>query len=217
MRRLIVILLFLIASVWFGLTVMRHPGYLFLVYQRWMVQMPLWFALLGLLAIFCLFYLVVSSVDRLSFLWFRLKNWIRFKREQRSYSKTQHGLATLIEGRWKKAERLLLAGVSQTIEPLMNYLGAAKAAHEQQAYERRDRYIQKAHQLAPDADMAIGLTQADLQLKQEHFEQAGAILNRLYELSPRHPRVLGMLEKIYVRTADWAKLQALLPNMRKAR
>ena len=48
MRRLILFLLFLIASVSFGLVVVRHPGYLLVVYQPWMVQMPLWFAILGL-------------------------------------------------------------------------------------------------------------------------------------------------------------------------
>lgn len=217
MRRLIILLIFLVASVWLGLIVMRHPGYLLLVYQPWMVQMPLWFALLAALLIFGLFYFVISSIDRLSFLWFRIKNWIRFRREQRSYSKTQHGLATLIEGRWKKAERLLLSGMNKSIDPLINYLGAAKAAQELNAFDRRDRYIQKAYQIAPDADMAIGLTQAELELKQHNLEQATAILNRLRENSPRHPRVLKSLEKIYVRTANWEALQALLPSLRKAK
>ena len=46
MRRLIILLLFLVLSVWFGLTFLRHPGYMLVVYQPWMVQMPLWFALM---------------------------------------------------------------------------------------------------------------------------------------------------------------------------
>src|SRR5579862_7546047 len=142
MRRLFLFLLFLIVSVWFGLTVVRHPGFLFIVYQPWMVQMPIWFALLGLFILFGLFYLFITGIDRIYFLWFRMKNWLRFRREHRSYSKTQHGLALLIEGRWQKAERLLLGGVNQSIDPLMNYLGAAKAAHELGAYDRRDKYIQ---------------------------------------------------------------------------
>ena len=57
MQRLIVVLLFLVVSVWFGLDVVNHPGYLLLVYQPWMVQMPLWFALLSLFILFGLFFI----------------------------------------------------------------------------------------------------------------------------------------------------------------
>ena len=149
MWRLILFLLFLIVSVLFGLEVIRHPGYLLLVYQPWMVQMPLWFALLSALVILGLFYILITSVDRVQFVWFRLKNWLRFRREHKAYSKTQHGLALLVEGRWKKAERFLLAGVNESIDTLINYLGAAQAAQEQGALDRRDHYIQKAHSVAP--------------------------------------------------------------------
>jgi HemY protein len=217
MRRLIIILLFLIVSVWLGVEVVRHPGYMLLVYQPWMVQMPLWFAALSLLIIFGLFYILIDCIDRLSFLWFRIKNWLHIRREHKSYSKTQQGLASLIEGRWKKAEKLLIAGVSQSFEPLINYLAAARTAHEQSAFERRDQYIKNAYEAAPDAKLAIGLTQAELEVKQDKLEQATATLNHLRQQSPRHPRVLKLLEKIYVRLADWEHLKELLPSMRKAK
>lgn len=217
MRRLILFLIFLVASVWFGLTILRHPGYVFLVYQPWMVQMPLWFAALAFLVFFILFYFLITSIDYFQFAMFRIKNWWRFRKEHRSYSKTQHGLMFLIEGRWKKAESLLLGGIHQSIDPLMNYLGAARAAQELKAYDRRDEYLQKAYQAVPDAEIAIGMTQAELELQQEHFERAIATLNRLRQLSPRHPGVLKLLEKAYVRSADWKNLQALLPYLRRAR
>src|SRR5579885_1591253 len=217
MWRLIIFLIFLIASVWFGLEVVRHPGFLLVVYQPWMVQMPLWFALLCTVVFLVLFYLLIDSIDKLGFLWFRIKNWLHVRREHQSYSKTQQGLSCLIEGRWKKAERFSLAGVNQSFEPLINYLAAAKAAHEQNAYERRDSYIQKAYQVAPKANLAIGLTQASMELKQRQFEQAAATLNHLRQSYPRHPRVLLLLEKVYVHLSDWKSLQDLLPPMRKAK
>lgn len=217
MARLILLLLFLILSVWLGLQIMHHPGYLVIFYQPWLVQMPIWFALLAVLVAFGLFYFLITSVDRVHFMWYRLKNWLRFRREHRSYSKTQQGLSMLIEGRWKKAERFLLKGVDQSVEPLMNYLGAAKAAHEQHAADRRDHYLQKAYQVAPNAEMAIGLTQADLAFEQGRDEEAIATLSRLRHESPRHPGVLKLLEKIYRRQGDWQRLHALLPSLRKAK
>lgn len=217
MWRLIVILLFLVVSVWLGLEVVRHPGYLLLVYQPWVVQMPLWFAVLGLLLVFSLFYFLVTGVDSLNFLLFRIKNWLHIRREHKCYSKTQQGLSALIEGRWNKSEKLLLSGMNESFEPLINYLAAAKAAHEQGAYERRDKYIQKAYHAAPRAGLAIGLTQAEMELKQNQLEQAAATLNHLRQTAPRHARVLKLLEKVYVRLGDWKSLHAMLPGMRKAK
>lgn len=217
MLRLTIFLVFLVASVCLGIEVVRHPGYLLLVYQPWMVQMPLWFALLSAILIFGFFYLLIDSVDRIQFMWYRLKNWLRFRREHKSYSKTQNGLTLLIEGRWKKAERLLLVGINQSLEPLINYLAAAKAAHEQGAFDRRDKYIQKAYEVAPHENLAIGLTQAELELEQDQLEHAAATLNHLRQSSPRHPEVLKLLERVYVRLGDWKNLQTLLPSLRKAK
>lgn len=217
MKRLIIFLIILIASVCLGLLTIRHPGYMLIVYQPWMIQMPLWFALVSFLVFIGLFYFVIDSADRIGFLWFRMKNWLHIRREHQSYSKTQQGLAALIEGRNKKAERLLLAGVNQSFDPLINYLSAARAAQAQSAFDRRDRYIQKAYEIAPKANLAIGLTQAELELDQHQLEQAMATLTHLYQQSPRHPRVLQLLEKIYVKLGDWKNLQSLLPNMRKAK
>ena len=69
--------------------------------------------------------------------------------------------------------------MNQTVDPLINYLGAAKAAQEQGAFERRDNLLQKAYRVAPEADLAIGLTQAELEIEQHQFEHAMATLNHL--------------------------------------
>src|SRR3990167_2956945 len=217
MRRLVVILLLLIISVWCGVEMARHPGYVLVVYQPWMIQMPLWFALIMLLIILGLCYIFLGGLDRLQFWWFRLWNYLHRRREQRSYSQTQRGLLALIEGHWHQAERLLLASAKQNKESLINYLFAAKAAQEQHADDRCARYLQKAHRIAPDAEMAIGLMQAELAISNARFEHALATLNHLHPLSPKHPRVLQLLEKVYVHTGDWQHLRLLLPYLRKAK
>lgn len=217
MRRLIILLLFLAASVWVGLIIVRHPGYLFIVSKPWMVQMPLWFACIALFIVFGLFYFLIHSMDALQFWWFRVKNWFRLRREHTSYNNTQHGLSLLIEGRWSKAERLLLKGSDQGVEPLMNYLGAARAAQELKALDRRDKYLRKAYQLAPNAELAIGLTQAELEIEQNQFDEAVVTLARLRTISKRHPRVLKLQEKVFVHLGDWQSLRLLLPDLRKAK
>lgn len=216
MSRLIVLLIFLIASVWFGLTVFQHPGFVFISYQPWMIQMPFWFAILGLFVCFGFLYVLLNSIERTQFWWFRVKNWFKFRRVRKSYSKTQHGLALLIEGRWAKAEKLLLAGADQSVEPLMNYLGAARAAQARGSFDRRTEYLKKAYQVAPDAELAIGITQAELEIEHGEFAKAFGTLSHLRDISPKHPRVLKLLEKVYVHNSDWHGLLKLLPLLRKS-
>lgn len=217
MRRILVLLIFLAVSVWVGLVIVRHPGYLFIVSKPLMIQMPLWFACFALFALLGIFYILINSVDRLQFWWFRVKNWLRLRREHKSYSKTQHGLALLIEGRWAKAERFLLQGAVEGVDTLMNYLGAARAAQALQAFDRRNKYLLKARQVAPHAELAIGLTQAELEIEHHQFEQAASTLKRLRALSKRHPSVLKLQEKVYVHLGNWDQLAALLPDLRRAK
>lgn len=217
MRRLFILLVFLVASVWLGLTVIKHPGYLFIYTQPWMVQMPLWFAFMSLLIIFGLFFVLVDSIDRIQFLWYRMKNWFKYRREQKSYSKTQQGLSLLIQNDWYKAERLLIQGAESASEPLINYLAAAEAAQKQEQFDKRDKYLRHAYQVAPHADLAIGITQAELQLEHNQLEQASATLNRLRQQHPRHIKVLRLLVDVYTKLSDWQSLQDIMYDIRRAK
>ena len=50
----------------------------------------------------------------------------------------------MAEGKWNQAERRLTAHADRAETPLLNYLGAARAAQLQRAYDRRDRYLREA-------------------------------------------------------------------------
>lgn len=217
MRRFIWILLLLVVSVWLGLQIAKDPGYALFMYQHWMVSMPLWFACLVLALLFLLFYLIMSLVGRIDTSIIRLQNWLRWRHKYKSYNKTTRGLLELIECHWKNAEHILLDGIDKSSMPLLNYLAAAKAAHEQRAYDKRDQYLRKAYEVAPQAKIAIGLTQAQLQFAQGKLEQALATLDHLRQSAPKQEVILKLLQKIYTRLADWRALLALLPALRKAK
>jgi HemY protein len=142
------------------------------------------------------------------------------KRNRRLAEKARHsleqGLIELSEGRFAKAEKILLHKVEHNENALLTYLAAARAAQYQGADDRRDDYIRRAHKSAPDADIAIGLTQAELQMDHNQFEQALATLNRLNELSPHHSYVLKLLAKTHCKLGEWDNLRELLPELRKA-
>jgi HemY protein len=217
MRSFVVLLIIFLLSVFCGLKIAEDPGFAFFSYQNWSVEMPLWLAVVGLLVVFFFGYWLVQLVDGVDFSLYRFRNWRRLRKKTRSYSKTNRGLVELVEGNWQSAEDYLIEGIAQSDAPLINYLAAAKAAHERGAYDKRDAYLRTAHDVAPHAELAIGLTQARLLFEQGQLEQALATLGHLRTIAPKHKVVLKLLERVYVRLGDWQELLKLLPNLRKAK
>ncbi|MBM2830111.1 MAG: hypothetical protein HW411_901, partial [Gammaproteobacteria bacterium] len=121
------------------------------------------------------------------------------------------------EGNWKSAEESLKKGIPYARAPLINYLGAARAAQQQDALERRDHYLKLAHENNPDAKVAVGLTRAELQINQHQTEQALATLTNLHERRPDQKQVKLMLLKIHTDLKDWKNVLELLPELKRAR
>jgi HemY protein len=65
----------------------------------------------------------------------------------------------------------------------------------------------------PDAELAVGLTQAEVQLSSDQAEQALATLRHLRTIAPKHAYVLHLLRKIYERLQSWDDLLELLPEL----
>ncbi len=143
----------------------------------------------------------------------------RQKRKQRLKEKVRlslsQGLIEYAEGRFEQAEKTLLKEVDNSKNRLLVYLSAARAAQQLGAHERRDEYLHKALIEAPDADIAIGLTKAELQLSHDQNEQALATLSQLNALSPNHTYVLTLLANTYKHLQDWDNLKTILPALEK--
>jgi len=136
-------------------------------------------------------------------------------RAGRAGQRLTRGVIEVAEGNFAKGERLLAraAGVSEA--PLLNYLQAARAAHLLGQDERRDTWLKQAYENLPGAANAVLLTQAELQLDQEQFEQALATLRKIEENTPNHSHALMLLGRLYYRLQDWKHLSDLLPKLKK--
>lgn len=110
---------------------------------------------------------------------------------------------------------MLTSAADNADTPLINYLAAAQAAFECGDHEAEDELLRKAFESTPGSDMAVGITQAQLQLAGNRLEQALATLVRLRKQSPHHPFVLKLLKNTYLRLEDWRELSKLLPELRK--
>ena len=134
---------------------------------------------------------------------------------EKAHTSLTLGFIEYAEGRFENSEKILLQHVKYSDNRLLVYLTAARAAQQVGAYERRDEYLREAHLEAPDADVAIGLTKAELQLAHDQFEQALATLQQINSLSMNHPYVLTLLADTYRHLRDWDNLKQVLPALKK--
>ena len=144
-----------------------------------------------------------------------MKQWRRQRRQHLANQALLDGLVKLAEGDWKHAEKQVLRHINDSRVPMLNYLAAARATHELNQYDRRDRYLKLAGQNAPSTDVGVKLTQAELQLNQHQQEQALATLRTLQQLEPRHRTVLKTLANLYMDLGDWNSFVDLIPRLRK--
>ncbi len=215
MRLLFGLLLVLILGVVAGLLAYQDPGYVLIGRGNTTIETTLSLFIVLLVAVFVAGYFLVRLIVRTWRMPERLQRWRAERRRRRARRELRQGLIELAEGNWRKAERVLVRHADDSSTPLLNYLSAARAAQKQDAPERRDHYLARALESMPDADVAVELTQAELQLAHGQLEQALATLEHLRTMVPNHSHVLLLLAQVYERLQSWNELRDLLPRLRK--
>lgn len=147
----------------------------------------------------------------------RLGEMVAERRLKRAGKRLTKGLIHMAEGDWSRGERLLARSVRGADSPLIHYLMAARAAQLQGSDERRDNWLKLAYEEMPEAETAVLLTQAELQLEHSDYEHALATLNRIQEVHADHPVALALMARIYHALEDWDRLLALSPQLADAR
>jgi len=208
-------LLVLALSVFIALAIKQDNGYVLIGYGNWSIEGSLAFFVLLNVVLFALLYTIIRLLSRVYGVPGRFHDWRRRRETGRAQKALTQGLVELSEGHWKSAEKSLVRHAAHSETPLLNYLAAARSAQQQGAYDRRDHYLQLAHESMPSADVAVGLTQAELQLAHEQLEQALATLKHLRQIAPRHTHVLKLLKELYERVGDWDELYNLLPELKR--
>lgn len=216
-KRLLLLLL-ISASVYLGYFIKQQgTGLVLIQYQAFSIESSVFVFAGFIILLFIVCYVLLRSVLNL----IKIPDFIN-----RSYSNYQNtksstgliaGLTEFSEGRFKKAENSFIRQASGNKNSFLNYLLAARAAQLLHADSRRDSYLKQAHDLNPEADIAIGLTQAELQLSHQQNEMALATLNQLIAAHPKHEFVMRLMSRAYLQLEDWAHLCPLLKDIKQSK
>lgn len=219
MIRFILLLVLLVAGGWWlADTLLTNSGTASITWggeNGQVISMKTATLLLAIMALCIGFYIVVRLLIHL----FGLGKRFRRMRETRladkaSQSMTQ-GLIQLAEGHWDRAEKTLTEYAEHSETPLLNYLTAARAAHMQNKPERRDELMKLAIKTDSNAQIAVGVSQAEMQMNDGQLEQAHATLLNLRELAPKNTYVLKLYAKTLYQQENWDELLNLLPELVK--
>ncbi len=191
----------------------EDPGYVLIGFSHWSLETSVVFFAVALVFAFFIFYMVFRFLGNL----FRMPGKIKNKGKTIKFNRSQEalisGLVDSAEGNFEKAENILIKHASNSGAPLLHYLTAAKAAQSRGAIEKRDEYLRIANEYSGDTDIAVGLTQAELHLSANQFDQALETLSRLQSIDSGHASVLKLLHQTYRSIGDWDALRKLIPSL----
>ncbi len=216
MRLLITALLALFVAIALGVFIKHDPGLVVISYAGTTVQTPFSIFVAALILLVIALFFVVASMRVLIRLPRALRHWRSQRRHRRQEGLLNTALLSMAEGDWKAAENAFRRGAAAAAAPLVNYLGAARAAQQQGALQRRDHYLRLAHDHSAQS-AALGLTQAELQLDRQQTEQAYATLKKLDAEQPDLAPVQLLLLEAGADLEDWAQMLVCLEKVERKR
>jgi HemY protein len=207
----LIVVIALVISAFAAHFLLQDPGYVVINFRSYLIEMsvPILLAIVFLILIGTWALVKLFRAPR------KLGQAAGRYRAGRAGQRLTRGMIEVAEGNFARGEKLLARAAKVSDAPLLNYLQAARAAHLLGQDERRDNWLKEAYEHTPEAANAVLLTQAELQLDQEQYEQALATLRRLEENTPNHSHALALLGRLYFRLEEWNHLAELLPRLRK--
>ncbi len=193
----------------------NDPGYVLIGFGHWSLETSLTVFTVSLVIGFFILY----NLFRLFGVLLRMPGQYNKRRRNLRLNRSQEaliaGLFDAADGNWENAERILIKHAANSGAPLLHYLTAARAAQSRGALDKRDEYLQKAAEQSAGNNLTVGLTQAELHLSEQQFEQALETLSKLHSINPGHARILKMMHQAYHHLGDWEGLSKLLPSLQQ--
>ena len=199
-----------------GIGMAHHSGYVLVSYGNFFrYESSVWATLAVLLGVWLLFLLVRYLLSVVFVSGGVVNPWSRRNRDRRTRLAIEQGQLDLAEGRWASAQRNLHRAAEAERQPLLYYLGAARAANELGRTEDCDNLLERALERQPQAELAIALSHAQLQTDRGDLDGALETLQAMHDRHPHSVQVLRQLQRLHRQRGDWSALIRLFPALRK--
>lgn len=215
-RVLIYVVAAVVAGGLLGSLMLRDAGYVMIAYDNAVLETSVWFALAALVLLWILVRLLLAVVRRVLHGRADVANWAKRRRETAANTGTEQGVLHAVEGRWSDARRVLTAAADYSATPIVNYFGAARAAHELGDADDRDRLLDLAADATAGASLAAGLMRARLLAESGQWGECLEMLEALQEDSARHPQVQAMLLACHEELGNWDAVIELAPAVARS-
>jgi len=139
------------------------------------------------------------------------------RRRRKAREDSQRGLIELAAGQWKNAEDLLTRAAPEADSSAANYLIAARAADLLDAIERRDEWLARAQDEAPEARVAALITLAEMQMRRGQDEAALQTLEQLDASGELNSRGLELMARLCQKLGRNERLRQLGPRLLSAK
>lgn len=139
------------------------------------------------------------------------------RRRRRARSDTQRGLLDLAAGNWRRSEELMTRSAGDAESAVVNYLVAARAADLQDAVARREEWLARAQEAAPEERAATLITRAEMQMRRGQHEAALATLEQLDASGDLNSRGLELMARLAQKLGRGELLLRLGPRLRSAK
>ncbi|CAQ77902.1 heme biosynthesis HemY N-terminal domain-containing protein [Aliivibrio salmonicida] len=214
MIRLLLLAIVLVGGLIVGTTFADQQGYVLISVAEITIEMSLTTLVLFIGALIAGLFLLEIVVKRILSVSNFTRGWFSARHLRKARYNTFKGMIKLHEGEWKEAERLITKGGRHNDFPLLNYLAAAEAAQGRQHIEQRDAYLKLASE-QPGSHLAVALTSAKLQMREEQYEFALATLQSVNVDYPHNPVLLDLLKDCYLALNEWQALKNIIHPLTK--
>ncbi len=215
MLKVLLLFALLIAGIVLGPMLAGHQGYVLIQTDNYNIET----SVTGLVIILVLALVVMFAVEWLLRRLFRTsahtRGWFVGRKRRRARKQTEQALLKLAEGDYQQVEKLMSKNADHAEHPMVNYLLAAEAAQQRGDETRANQHLERAAELSEKDPIPVEITRVRLQLARNENHAARHGVDKLLEITPRHPEVLRLAEQAYIRTGAWTSLLDIIPSMAK--
>lgn len=216
MLKVLLLFVLLIAGIVVGPMIAGHQGYVLIQTDNYNIET----SVTGLVIVLIVAMVVLFAIEWLLRRIFRTgahtRGWFVGRKRRRARKQTEQALLKLAEGDYQQVEKLMSKNADHAEQPVVNYLLAAEAAQQRGDEARANQHLERATELAGNDTIPVEITRVRLQLARNENHAARHSVDKLLEVTPRHPEVLRLAEQAYIRTGAWSSLLDIIPSMAKA-